>query len=122
MTDKLPPSTLRMGLPSGSLQGATVDLFGKAGYRISIPDRSVFPRFDDDKISAVLFRAQRSPAQVDKRRDLLRRLDGTWLQLKRTQRLQPDGNAAQQQQCQQVKRAPEKAEPQAARTSHQASR
>jgi ATP phosphoribosyltransferase len=58
MTDKLPPSTLRMGLPSGSLMSATVELFGKAGYRISIPDRSVFPRFDDDKISAVLFRAQ----------------------------------------------------------------
>jgi ATP phosphoribosyltransferase len=40
------------------LQSATVDLFGKAGYRISIADRSVFPRFDDDKVSAVLFRAQ----------------------------------------------------------------
>jgi ATP phosphoribosyltransferase len=58
MTDKLPPSTLRIGLPSGSLQSATVDLFGKAGYRISIADRSVFPRFDDEKVSAVLFRAQ----------------------------------------------------------------
>src|SRR5882757_4769736 len=58
MTDKLPPSTLRICLPSGSLQSATVDLFGKAGYRVSIADRSVFPRFDDDKISAVLFRAQ----------------------------------------------------------------
>src|SRR3954465_3349346 len=58
MTDKLPPSSLRIGLPSGSLQGATVDLFGKAGYRISIADRSVFPRFDDDKIAAGLFRAQ----------------------------------------------------------------
>ncbi len=58
MTDKLPPSTLRIGLPSGSLQNATVELFGKAGYRISIADRSVFPRFDDDKVSAVLFRAQ----------------------------------------------------------------
>src|SRR5437763_10115776 len=58
MTDKLPESTLRIGLPSGSLQNATVDLFGKAGYRISIADRSVFPRFDDDKVSAVLFRAQ----------------------------------------------------------------
>jgi ATP phosphoribosyltransferase len=58
MTDKLPPSSLRIGLPSGSLQAATVDLFGKAGYRISIADRSVFPRFDDDKIAAVLFRAQ----------------------------------------------------------------
>ena len=58
MTDKLPPSTLRVGLPSGSLQNATVDLFARAGYRVSIPERSVFPRFDDEKISAVLFRAQ----------------------------------------------------------------
>jgi len=58
MTDRLPPNTLRIGMPSGSLQNATVELFGKAGYRISIDSRSVFPRFDDDKVSAVLFRAQ----------------------------------------------------------------
>jgi ATP phosphoribosyltransferase len=58
MTDKLPPSTLRIGLPSGSLQNATVDLFAKAGYRIRIADRSVFPSFDDPQISSVLFRAQ----------------------------------------------------------------
>src|SRR3954466_6601593 len=58
MTDRLPESTLRLGLPSGSLQNATVELFGKAGYRVSIADRSVFPRIDDDKLSAVLFRAQ----------------------------------------------------------------
>ena len=58
MTDRLPESTLRLGLPSGSLQNATVDLFGRAGYRISIGDRSVFPRLDDPKMSAVLFRAQ----------------------------------------------------------------
>ncbi|QOV90819.1 ATP phosphoribosyltransferase [Humisphaera borealis] len=58
MTDRLPESTLRLGLPSGSLQNATVDLFGRAGYRVSIADRSVFPRIDDPKMSAVLFRAQ----------------------------------------------------------------
>ncbi len=58
MTDRLPPTTLRLGLPSGSLQSSTVDLFGRAGYRVSIADRSVFPRIDDEKISAVLFRAQ----------------------------------------------------------------
>jgi ATP phosphoribosyltransferase len=58
MTDRLPPSTLRMGLPSGSMQGSTFELFGRAGYRISMQERSVFPRIDDDKISAVLFRAQ----------------------------------------------------------------
>jgi ATP phosphoribosyltransferase len=58
MTDRLPESTLRLGLPSGSLQNSTFDLFGRAGYRVSVSDRSVFPRVDDDKISAVLFRAQ----------------------------------------------------------------
>src|SRR5580704_4585634 len=58
MTDRLPPTTLRMGLPSGSLQAATIDLFGRAGYRVSIADRSVFPRIDDETLSAVLFRAQ----------------------------------------------------------------
>ncbi len=58
MTDRLPPTTLRLGLPSGSLQSSTVDLFGRAGYRVSIADRSVFPRIDDERISAVLFRAQ----------------------------------------------------------------
>src|SRR5687768_18456833 len=58
MTNRLPPNTLRIGMPSGSLQNATVELFAKAGYRVSIDSRSVFPRFDDEKISAVLFRAQ----------------------------------------------------------------
>lgn len=54
----LPENTLRIGLPSGSLQNATVELFAKAGYRIRIPDRSVFPQWDDPGISSVLFRAQ----------------------------------------------------------------
>src|SRR5688572_21961394 len=58
MTDRLPENTLRLGLPSGSLQNATVELCGRAAYRISIADRSVFPRLDDPKMSAVLFRAQ----------------------------------------------------------------
>ncbi len=58
MTDRLPESTLRLGLPSGSMQASTVELFGRAGYKVSIESRSVFPRIDDDKISAVLFRAQ----------------------------------------------------------------
>src|SRR6476469_10987713 len=58
MTDRLPENSLRIGMPSGSLQSATVELFGKAGYRVSIDSRSVFPRFDDPQISAVLFRAQ----------------------------------------------------------------
>jgi ATP phosphoribosyltransferase len=58
MTDKLPASTLRLGLPSGSMQNSTIELFGRAGYKVSVQERSVFPRIDDDKISAVLFRSQ----------------------------------------------------------------
>ena len=57
-SQKLPETTLRLGLPSGSLQNATVELFAKAGYKVSIDSRSVFPRIDDEKISTVLFRAQ----------------------------------------------------------------
>lgn len=57
-TDRLPKTSLRLGLPSGSLQNATVDLFGKAGYKVTIDSRSVFPRIDDPTISTVLFRAQ----------------------------------------------------------------
>src|SRR5215207_5688248 len=58
MTDRLPESTLRLGLPSGSMQSSTIELFGRAGYRVSVDSRSVFPRVDDDKISSVLFRSQ----------------------------------------------------------------
>jgi ATP phosphoribosyltransferase len=58
MTDRLPKDTLRLGLPSGSLQQSTIELFGRAGYRVNIAERSVFPRIDDDKLSAVFFRAQ----------------------------------------------------------------
>jgi ATP phosphoribosyltransferase len=58
MTDRLPESTLRLGLPSGSMQNSTIELFGRAGYRVSVESRSVFPRIDDEQLSAVLFRAQ----------------------------------------------------------------
>lgn len=58
MTAQLPPNTLRIGLPSGSLQKSTIELFDRAGYRVTIQDRSVFPRIDDPTLSAVLFRAQ----------------------------------------------------------------
>lgn len=67
MQDRLPAASLRFGLPSGSLQNATVDLFARAGYRVSIADRSVFPRFDDPQISAVLFRAQEISRYVSDR-------------------------------------------------------
>jgi ATP phosphoribosyltransferase len=58
MTDRLPANTLRIGMPSGSLQSSTLELFGRAGFPVEVVERSVFPRFDDPKISAVFFRAQ----------------------------------------------------------------
>src|ERR1043166_5174464 len=58
MTDKLPESTLRIGMPSGSMQQSTIELFAPAGYKVSADSRSVFPKFDDDKISSVFFRSQ----------------------------------------------------------------
>jgi len=54
----LAPDTLRIALPSGSLQNSTFELLGRAGFRVNVADRGVFPRIDDDKLSAVLFRAQ----------------------------------------------------------------
>jgi ATP phosphoribosyltransferase len=58
MTERLPSDTVRLGLPSGSLQQSTLDLFGRAGFKINVAERSVFPRVDDDKLSCVFFRAQ----------------------------------------------------------------
>jgi ATP phosphoribosyltransferase len=55
---KSSPNILRLGLPKGSLQDSTVDLFAKAGYRITVNDRSYFPAIDDPTIEVVMFRAQ----------------------------------------------------------------
>ncbi|MGF1634354.1 MAG: ATP phosphoribosyltransferase [Phycisphaerae bacterium] len=58
MTDQLPPDKLRLGLPSGSMQASTFELFGKAGFDVAVRDRGVFPTIDDENIACVLFRAQ----------------------------------------------------------------
>jgi ATP phosphoribosyltransferase len=49
---------LKLGLPAGSLQKATADLFEKAGLRISDSKRSYFPSMDDEEIQPVYLRAQ----------------------------------------------------------------
>lgn len=56
---------LRIGLPKGSLQDSTIDLFGRAGYRVRVPDRSYFPEIDDPQISCVMFRAQEMSRYVE---------------------------------------------------------
>jgi ATP phosphoribosyltransferase len=59
------PNILRLGIPKGSLQDSTVDLFAKAGWKISINDRSYFPGVDDPTIEAVMFRAQEMSRYVE---------------------------------------------------------
>ena len=49
---------LKLGLPKGSLQEATVKMFKKAGFNVGIRERSYFPSIDDDEIECILFRAQ----------------------------------------------------------------
>jgi ATP phosphoribosyltransferase len=52
------PQILRLGLPKGNLQDATAALFGRAGFRVTISDRSYFPHIDDAEVECVLIRAQ----------------------------------------------------------------
>jgi len=58
-------STLRLGIPKGSLQDATVQLFAKAGWRVSINTRSYFPGIDDPEIECMLVRAQEMARYVE---------------------------------------------------------
>ncbi len=51
-------NVLKLGIPKGSLEEATVKLFAKAGYQIKISSRSYFPAIDDDEIECMLIRAQ----------------------------------------------------------------
>lgn len=62
---KSSPNILRLGIPKGSLQDSTVDLFAKAGWKISVNDRSYFPGIDDPTIEAVMFRAQEMSRYVE---------------------------------------------------------
>jgi ATP phosphoribosyltransferase len=56
---------LRLGIPKGSLQDATVDLFRRAGYDIGISSRSYYPTIDDDAMTAVMFRSQEMSRYVE---------------------------------------------------------
>lgn len=49
---------LKLGIPAGSLQKATIELFGKAGFHIADSERSYLPRIDDEQIRLTMLRAQ----------------------------------------------------------------
>jgi ATP phosphoribosyltransferase len=50
--------TLKLGIPKGSLQDATVHLFARAGFNLYVSSRSYFPTVDDPEIECMLIRAQ----------------------------------------------------------------
>ena len=49
---------LKLGLPKGSLESATIQLFARAGFTINVNSRSYFPSIDDPEIECMLIRAQ----------------------------------------------------------------
>ncbi|MGA9179929.1 MAG: ATP phosphoribosyltransferase, partial [Candidatus Acidiferrales bacterium] len=51
-------SVLKLGIPKGSLQESTVELFARAGWRISVNSRNYFPAIDDPEVECMLVRAQ----------------------------------------------------------------
>ncbi len=65
MVNKATEDKLVLGIPKGSLQDSTLDLFRRAGYNITISSRSYFPTIDDDTISCVMFRAQEMSRYVE---------------------------------------------------------
>ncbi len=56
---------LKLGIPKGSLQQATIDLFYNAGYKITVSSRSYFPSIDDEEIECMLIRAQEMARYVE---------------------------------------------------------
>ncbi len=56
---------LKLGIPAGSLQEATAELFRRAGYKITFSSRSYYPTIDDDEIECLLIRAQEMARYVE---------------------------------------------------------
>lgn len=65
MAHKATKDKLVLGIPKGSLQDSTLDLFARAGYDVHVPSRSYFPTIDDEKIFPLLFRAQEMSRYVE---------------------------------------------------------
>lgn len=56
---------LQLGIPKGSLQQSTIEMFYKAGYRITVHPRSYYPSIDDEEIDCMLIRAQEMARYVE---------------------------------------------------------
>ena len=58
-------SLLKLGIPKGSLQEATIDLMSRAGWKIALSSRSYVPTIDDPEVSCLLVRAQEMARYVE---------------------------------------------------------
>jgi len=58
-------NVLKLGIPAGSLQESTAQLFRRAGYTITFQSRSYYPQIDDPELSCVLIRAQEMARYVE---------------------------------------------------------
>lgn len=56
---------LKLGLPKGSLQESTIDLFRRAGIRVNVSERSYFPSTDDEELDVMLIRSQEMARYVE---------------------------------------------------------
>ncbi len=56
---------LKLGIPKGSLESATIDIFRRAGFQITTSSRSYFPSIDDPEIECMLIRAQEMARYVE---------------------------------------------------------
>ncbi len=61
----MPESIVKLGIPSGSLQSATIEMFNKAGFDITGAERSYLPRIDDEQIELIMLRAQEMSRYVE---------------------------------------------------------
>jgi ATP phosphoribosyltransferase len=58
-------NVLKLGIPKGSLEKATMELFEKSGWRIKLENRSYFPEIDDPELACSICRAQEMSRYVD---------------------------------------------------------
>lgn len=58
-------SVLKLGIPKGSLEKATIELFAKSGWQIKLSSRSYFPEIDDDELACSICRAQEMSRYVE---------------------------------------------------------
>jgi len=65
MVHKTSEDRLVLGIPKGSLQDSTLDLFDRAGYQITVSSRSLAPPIDDPTMSVMMFRAQEMARYIE---------------------------------------------------------